>query len=457
MLGSLVKYLWIALGCAMLHSCRKAVADPHALLSKDEIYYESSRPSMLFPTNGAELIDLNTEIIIYKNAMTPQPIGIREMFLESETEIVLGKIIEADQKILFYPEKELSPLTRYTVQAKLIFKPAANDDRQISVASRNSSSDFAADTVQQLLSWKFKTMGSYRYVMRKTSDMPTDFVRDGNKLMQMGDQLYSYGGWTAEPLLSYNDIYKSDGDLSTWTRLPDAPWEGRHTYGIGKIDSTLYIYGGDHLSTVFDVWKTTDGFNFTEVRQDLNSVLGPRIVYGSCTHNSKLYVLGGQRGVGNNVPLTDVWVSSTGSFWKRIANNLTFLGKNISGCVASFKGRIWVIGGGYYREDDYNLRYTKEIFSSEDGQNWRREPDGPWEARQYADVCVWNNRLWMIGGYNERNLQDIWYMTEDGTWHEFDTPEEFLPRHASGVAVYNDKLVIVCGNYHNDSWVIEKN
>jgi hypothetical protein len=62
----------------------------------------------------------------------------------------------------------------------------------------------------------------------------------------------------------------------------------------------------------------------------------------------------------------------------------------------------------------------------------------------------------MIAGYNEENLSDIWYMTADGQWHQFETPPEFEARHASGVGVYNDKLVIVCGNYHNDCWVIEK-
>ena len=53
----------------------------------------------------------------------------------------------------------------------------------------------------------------------------------------------------------------------------------------------------------------------------------------------------------------------------------------------------------------------------------------------------------MIAGYNEENLADIWYMTANGEWHEFETPPEFEARHASGVGVYNDKLVIVCGNF----------
>jgi len=47
-------------------------------------------------------------------------------------------------------------------------------------------------------------------------------------------------------------------------------------------------------------------------------------------------------------------------------------------------------------------------------------------------------------------------MTISGEWHRSETPQGFEPRHASGVGVYIDKLVIVCGNYHNDSWVIEK-
>ncbi len=295
-----------------------------------------------------------------------------------------------------------------------------------------------------------------RYTMTNRSNWITHYNRDGSKLMQIGDSLYMYGGWTSKPLQSNSDIFRSSGDLSVWQEMHDATWPGRHSFGIGKIDSTLYIFGGDQYTNVFDVWKTTDGMNFTLVNADLSSTIGNRLLYGACVHKGKLYVLGGQSRSKLNSGLTDVWSSADGIFWEKIASNKKFLGKNISGTVVSYKNKIWVLGGGYYKHPQVSRRWTNEVYSSPNGIDWRREPHPPWGGRQYADACVWNNKLWVIGGDNGENLSDIWYMREDGSWHEFETPEGYTGRHATAVGVYNDQLVIACGNYHNDCWVIEK-
>jgi hypothetical protein len=93
-----------------------------------------------------------------------------------------------------------------------------------------------------------------------------------------------------------------------------------------------------------------------------------------------------------------------------------------------------------------------------DGITWNQEPDFPGTERSYTDVIVWDNKLWVICGYNhhESNTRSIWYMKRDGTWSEYTPPQGFIGRHATGVGVYNNKLVITCGNYNNDCWVIEK-
>ncbi len=447
--------LCIALISCIFFACKKQKVEQYRVSLNSQTPQTLSFNG-LSPSIQADSVDLFADIVINYKKLGSHVIALKNFTLKNGKLPVPGNERSTDTNFVFEPESDLEPHTIYQASATLIVTGTGRDDRIVNGYGTNNLQTFLADTSHVSVSWSFKTRGGYIYSIRRTSTSVTDFSRDGNKVMQMGDYLYTYGGWSAVPHGSHNDIYRSGGDLTTWEKLPDAPWEGRHTHGIGKIDTNLYIFGGDHLSTVFDVWKTTDGLNFQQVQQDVNSVLGPRILYGSCVHNNKLYILGGQASLDNNMGKTDVWVSTRGTFWKKVATGLPFLGKNISGVVASFNNRIWVVGGGYYRDPDMSVRYTNEVYSSEDGIDWRREPDAPWLPRQYADVCVWNGRLWMIGGYNENNLSDIWYMTKDGTWHEYKPEGGFLERHASGVGVYNDQLVIVCGNYYNDAWVISK-
>ena len=168
--------------------------------------------------------------------------------------------------------------------------------------------------------------------------------------------------------------------------------------------------------------------------------------------------MGGQSNTDElNAGLTDVWSSGNGAVWIKIADNKDFLGKNISGSVVSFNGKIWIIGGGYYGHPDSSVRWSNHVYSSPDGITWIREDDAPWVARQFADVCVWDNKLWMVGGHNGQNLADIWYMNKNGTWVQYTPSNLFTARHATAVAAYNDNLVISCGDLNNECWVIRKN
>jgi hypothetical protein len=241
--------------------------------------------------------------------------------------------------------------------------------------------------------------------------------------------------------------------------MPDAPWAGRHTFGMSKLNSKLYILGGDYFNNVFDVWSTTDGLTWVQESDGINSVLGTRILYGTCAHNGKLYVMGGQEGLDEfTSPYDNIWSSTNGRDWTLVAADKTFLGKNISGVCTSFNGKIWVIGGGEYNESETpSKRWTNEVWSSPDGVAWEQQTNVPWTGRQYANVCVWDNKIRMVGGSNGSNLQDIWYMNTNGDWTKFEAiPSSYIGRHATGLAVYNNELVITCGNYNNDCWVIEK-
>lgn len=342
--------------------------------------------------------------------------------------VVQGTVNEEDTLVTFNPAKELTPSSTYTATLTITEKGA-------------SSRSYRYE-------WNFTTKEADQYKMTLRSTQVTDGNRDGSRSMQIGNYCYSLGGWKNPPEDSYSDVYRSSGDLSTWEKRPDAPWHGRHVFGVAKLADSVYVIGGDNLHSEFDVWRTVDGEHWTLLSEN---VLGNRIYPGCTVHKGYIYVVGG-------LWYNDVWRSRDGKTWEKVADNISFLnGMCFTGSLASFNGKLWMVCGG---NDGYGTSgpIRKEVWSSVDGKEWKREDDFAGSKRYYTDVCVWDNKLWVVGGYNfeEGNIRSIWYMKPNGNWQEFQVPADYVGRHATAVTVYNNQLVITCGNYQNNCWVIEK-
>lgn len=304
--------------------------------------------------------------------------------------------------------------------------------------------------------------------MTKTSDKVCDQNRDGTRTIQIGDFLYSFGGWTAEDKgATYNDIYVS-GDLTEWRKLGNASWPPRHTFGLNRLEDKIFVYGTDEQAKgQMDMWISYDQFkgqNWSDgsdivtmnYRKFDLSLIPRRVLYGSCSDGAYIYLIGGHDTARSfRSRCHDVW-RFDGNEWERMGDGLAAFEKNLSGACCYYNKKLWVISGGVYG----TYTGTKTVYSSQDyGANWRREQDVPFAGRYYHDTIVWDEKLWVIGGVGgekKANMNDIWFM-DTKAWHLMDNVHpDFSPRHASGVAVYNDKLVITNGNYHNDCWVIEK-
>lgn len=360
-----------------------------------------------------------------------------------EAEIpVAGTVRIEDSLICFLPQTDLLPLRSYEALVTLAHK-----------------GDTAAAYRYR---WRFTTKAPDEYKMTQRSTQVTGFVRDGNRCLQMGDYFYSFGGWTDNGgEQTYNDVYRSSGDLRTWAKMPDASWPGRHVFGCVKKDGKAWVLGGDNLYPTFDVWNSEDGLRWTKVGAANPPNVGARTYFGCATHRIKeqewIYVVGGHY-------KKDVVRSLDGIEWETVATDLSFLGgtalpqgEGWTGSLVSFDGALYVIcGGGTISEGPPRKTVWK---STDNGVTWERQADFPGSPRRYTDVVVFDEKIWVVGGYDDTgvgNLADVWYMTKSGAWHQVATPADYIGRHATGVGVYNNQLVIVCGNYHNDCWVMEK-
>jgi len=100
-----------------------------------------------------------------------------------------------------------------------------------------------------------------------------------------------------------------------------------------------------------------------------------------------------------------------------------------------------------------------DVWCSADGVNWQQVVDhAPWRPRQYHDVAVFDNKMWVLEGadlHKPFNLNDVWYSEDGVNWHELPgTP--WKPRHAASVFVYDNALWMAAGNnMEKDVWKLK--
>ncbi|KAK3584149.1 hypothetical protein CHS0354_035229 [Potamilus streckersoni] len=162
------------------------------------------------------------------------------------------------------------------------------------------------------------------------------------------DALWVIGGW----------------DGSNWTEVTDnAGFAARDGHTAAVFDdgsgNALWVIGGDDFSSAFnDVWKSTDGKNWTEV-----------------TDNA--------------------------GFSKRYAHTATVFNDGT-------RDALWVIGG-YGGSDSLNPKSLSDVWKSADGKNWTEVTGAGFTARYYHTATVFDGALWVAGGWDSsKYLNEVW-------------------------------------------------
>jgi hypothetical protein len=177
----------------------------------------------------------------------------------------------------------------------------------------------------------------------------------------------------------------------------------------------------------------------------------------------RIWVLGGQTMPGfaeaREVFYRDVWNTSDGIRWEQVRPQEPYWpARGMIGGSAVFKGRIWVLGGGTYDTPATPARkFYNDVWSSADGVRWTcHTKSAPWAPRQYHDVAVFDCRLWVLEGYSKANRNDVWHSADGVTWHQVPaTP--WAPRHAASVFVHDKALWMVAGNnMESDVWKLRR-
>lgn len=292
--------------------------------------------------------------------------------------------------------------------------------------------------------------------------------RDGAGALVFDGKMWLLGGWNPSNPVEFPEVCNSEvwssTDGATWTeQVAEAPWEGRHTAGYAVFGGRMWILGGDPIQGHYqpDAWSSADGVTWTEETDALP--WGERVLHHTVVLDDTLYVMGGQTlpqfttEAEETVLYNDVWASTDGVTWTRILEEAPWAPRGMIGGSAVLDGRMWLLGGGTYDTPDHPDRdYYAEVWSSADGVEWTQHADAPWTPRQYHDVAVFDDRLWVLEGYAGGNLADAWWSADGESWTEVpDTP--WAPRHASSLFVHDDGLWVVAGNnMTSDVWVLRR-
>lgn len=304
--------------------------------------------------------------------------------------------------------------------------------------------------------------------------------RDGAGALTFKGRMWFLGGWnpTADqrtffPRICNNEVWSSRDGAEWLLEKPNtfkdrsfdskADWEGRHTAGYAVYRDKLWILGGDCNQGNYqpDVWNSADGKNWKLINPA--TPWGQRALHYTVVHADKIWVMGGQTmpafAKSDEAFYRDVWTTTDGVEWSQVKPQEPYWSaRGMIGGSAVHQGRIWILGGGTYDTPKTPSRqYLNDVWSSADGVSWKRHlENAPWAARQYHDVAVWDDRLWVLEGYAKANRNDAWYSADGEHWFEVpNTP--WKPRHAASVFVHDGSLWMVAGNnMESDVWRLRR-
>ncbi|MCE9560155.1 MAG: hypothetical protein K8R88_14550, partial [Armatimonadetes bacterium] len=302
--------------------------------------------------------------------------------------------------------------------------------------------------------------------------------RDGAGALVFKKKMWLLGGWSPKdtvnfPKICNNEVWSSE-DGRTWNlEKPntftlkgynqETDWEGRHTAGYAVFKDRMWIVGGDVNQKHYhnDVWSSADGKKWECMTR--NVPWGPRGLHYTVAFKGRLWVMGGQT-MPHFAPseerfYDDVWSSADGVEWRQEhVVRPAWPQRGLIGGSVIFKDKIWILGGGTYDTPEFpDRKYYNDVWCSADGIHWEcRNAEAPWHPRQYHEIAVFDDKIWVLEGYNNVNRKDVWYSSDGVNWYELpNTP--WAPRHAASVFSYDNALWMVAGNnMESDVWKLTK-
>lgn len=212
--------------------------------------------------------------------------------------------------------------------------------------------------------------------------------------------------------------------------------EGTFPLGLRPLEA----FGGNlWMVTQKWAWSSPDGVKWT--RHDKKD-WGERIYTEYVVFKDKMWMFAGLS-YQDNVFMNDIWSSANGVDWKQEVQHAPWQSRGGISAVV-FKDKLWLMGGSVgLMKDRTPNKFMNDIWSSEDGINWKQETvSAPWTAREYPSVLVFHDTLYLLGGQGN---DDTWRSADGRQWEQLITHAPWKQRFDNGVIVYDNKIWVFGG------------
>ncbi len=268
------------------------------------------------------------------------------------------------------------------------------------------------------------------------------------------DKIWVLGG-SSSSSSNTSDVWYSSNGISWARATSDAGWEARSSHSSVVFDDKIWVLGNSNW------WSSQNGVAWTKSteKKSWEARSGQSLVVFS----NEVWLLGGSD---TGALKNDVWyytIALNNIFhkvrvWRKLKanddnNNSWSARQNHSSVV--YKGRVWVLGGN--DGSDKN-----DVWSSNDGISWREATtNANWEARSSHSSVVFDNKMWVLGGNDGSDKNDVWYSTDGKNWSKASTSSSIWDaRDAHSSVVFRDKIWVLGGKDNiankNDVWFLSE-
>lgn len=266
------------------------------------------------------------------------------------------------------------------------------------------------------------------------------------------------GGTTVSQIVNTQNGYNFGTKLNNIQNL-----SARVFHAACVFNERIFVSGGTiFINSMIDVLvtkKNEDYENWYEIGHLPEAVYGHKMVaFGN--QRVKLVTLGGYNPAGSPQYKNSIYESVDGCKWVQVLPHGSLWSGRLGFGVLVYKNKLWLFGGVIQSGQTPPVCYD-DVWWTDDLIHWHLGvAHAPWGRRAFFGYCIWDERMWIIGGqdYDYRGSVDYkrstWFSRDGTTWEQaFDFPSNLSNTYADEL----DNRLYVFGGTGNTTGVYRMN